>query len=126
MVELAGLLSINYHWKQLFYGPENIEVRKALILDYIGALSAVAIILTEIVKQSIIGTRTAIYLYPLLTFAIIYSGEFPTSAFLVGILATVNLLYSWVYVNGLGYLYFHGLWHIFSSAAVYMLFTTPT
>jgi hypothetical protein len=107
IIELAGLLSVNYHFKQLELGPGNIEVKKALILDYIGACTAITIVLAEVIVQSATGNA-------------------PINSIELSFLATACLMYSWVYVNGLEYMFFHGLWHVFSAAATYQLFVKDT
>lgn len=39
-IELAGLISFIYHFLQIRLGPNRIEVRRSLLVDYLGALSA--------------------------------------------------------------------------------------
>jgi len=108
IIDVAGLLSINYHWNQLVKGPNNNDVRVSLILDYFGAFLAIFLILEEILRQSI--TTQVI----------------PVSAILLGIFGAINLILSWVFANGAQYIFFHSLWHLFSGISSYVLFTRST
>ena len=104
LLELAGLLSVNYHYKQLIYGRDDIEVKKALALDYFGAVTALLLIGYDVITQVLLG-------YPPIV-AITYSA-----------VGAICLLFSWVFARGLPYLLWHGLWHIFSGAACYELYS---
>ena len=107
VIDAAGLLSINYHWNQLVKGPNNNDVRIALILDYFGAFLAIFLILEETVYQSI-------------------TAQVPVTAIFCGVLGLFNLVLSWVFANGAQYIFFHSLWHLFSGVASYVLFSRLT
>lgn len=103
IIEAAGLLSVNYHWNQLIKGPNNNDVRIALVLDYFGAFLAISLILVETINQSV-------------------NDQVPVVAILFGTLGAFNLILSWIYANGAQYIFFHSLWHIFSGIASHELF----
>mmetsp|Transcript_26331 Transcript_26331/g.26578 ORF Transcript_26331/g.26578 Transcript_26331/m.26578 type:complete len:112 (+) Transcript_26331:313-648(+) len=99
-------MSMYYHWSQLHYGPNRDEVRIALLIDYFAATIA---ILFSTFKMGIFFLK----LFSLHT-AISISWNFV----IFGILGVGCLLGSWVLEYGLPYLILHGLWHVFSAAAV--------
>ena len=104
VIELAGLLSVNYHYNQLVRGPNQRQVKVALLLDYMSAITAILMVTIEIIHQSV------------------YSSHIPIESIQWTLVASSCLIASWVRFDGLGYIFWHGLWHLFSSAAVYELF----
>jgi hypothetical protein len=104
VIEMAGLLSFNYHYNQLLLGPGRRQVKYTLLLDYIGALSAICMILVEILRQ------------------VTMESYLPVMSIELSIAGALCLLGSWVCLTGYEYIMFHGLWHIFSGAACYDLY----
>lgn len=105
IVEAAGCASILYHFRQINLGPEKYEVRKALMVDYVLALAAISTVASNAASQF---TQESLTL----------------EAVVLGILASSSLITSWILSDGIGYIIFHGLWHIFSGISV--IVTTPT
>ena len=103
IIEMAGLLSFNYHFQQLVLGPGRRQVKYALLLDYIGAITAIFMITAEIIHQSTLG-------------------YIPAQSIELSIAGSLCLLGSWVCLTGYEYIVFHSLWHIFSGAACYELY----
>lgn len=104
VIEIAGVVSMYYHWCQLNYGPNNQQVIKALILDYFIACSTIILI-----------TYYAFQFYSITTIV-------PFSCISLALVALSSLGLSWKYEYGLPYMMYHGLWHILSAYAVQELF----
>ena len=103
LVEVAGLMSLWYHFAQLRYGPGSQEVKVALLFDYASAWYA---IISGLILAAQTLSPSALMHLPLN--CLFFSG--------VGI---VFLLLSWVEgLNfGLPYMLLHGSWHICSAYA---------
>jgi len=101
-IQIAGLVSIWYHWAQLHYGASRKEVVEALLVDYCTAFLAM--------------TSTIAYLF-------LFHDNFENLIYsaLYGILGIIFLTLSWVYEFGNFYMLFHGLWHIFSALSAYFV-----
>lgn len=96
ILDLAGSASVLYHWRQIRMGPNQAAVRYALIIDYFTAFVAISSIAIDIFQSVMEGTLSI-------------------RAVVLSITAVLSLLGSWYYADGLPYLFFHGLWHIFSG-----------
>ncbi len=110
-VEVAGIISIYYHWAQLHYGPERFEVQRVLLIDYCTASAAIFSTTTLLanvllkVADGIITPNNDLFLC--------------VGAAMTGILC---LLISWIENEnddkyGRHYLTWHGLWHIFGATS---------
>jgi len=105
LIDLAGVVSFFYHYTQLQLGPWRSEVKLALLLDYVVAITSVIsvlAILSSFVKSGYISESHVI------------------EATACGSLSLVFLFASW-FQQSLNYLVLHGLWHLISSIAVYKL-----
>jgi|UniRef100_A0A7S2UKF8 hypothetical protein len=101
LVELAGAVSFWYHWSQLKYGTNRMEVRLALLTDY---LTAGAALITGVLYCFTMGIQTL-----------------PLDVVLTGAAAIFCLGLSWVWEFGMPYLFWHSLWHIFSAMTGYLV-----
>ena len=100
LTEIACLASFGYHFSQLRFGQGGSRiVRLALLVDYFFALSAI-----------IVGSVQ-----------LVYSHQIPTEVLFGGSLAVVSLGACWVWEEGLVYILFHSLWHLFSAYTGYMI-----
>lgn len=99
VVEAAGVASFYYHWTQLEYGPNNIAVVRALLLDYLVAVVTVASFLVTLFEASL------------------NSPTQPLVSFVSGLAGMICLVLSWVYHFDIPYIIFHGLWHVLSGYA---------
>ena len=96
ILDAAGVASIAYHWRQIHLGPNRNEVRYALMIDYFTAVMAIGSVIFDICSGAV-------------------SGNLSLKALCLGVVAFLNLFGSWYYANGMPYLFFHGLWHVFSG-----------
>lgn len=103
IIDIAGLFSSIYHYTQLRYGPNRIEVYPPLFLDYFSALFAVSMTFYVSCKFFSAGYLLNEHVLDALMFSIVSVASFVTS---------------WTYEVGVPYLIFHGLWHVLSAAAV--------
>ena len=103
LVEIAGLMSLWYHFSQLRYGPSSRKVKVALLLDYASAWYA-------IISGLVIAAQT------LSPYALLH---IPFSCVLFSGIGIVFLFLSWVEgLNfGVPYMVLHGSWHICSGYA---------
>ena len=106
VIEIAGVVSLYYHWFQLNYGPNKQQVIKALILDYFIACSTIILL-----------TYHSFQLYSI-------TNIIPFSSISLAIVSLSSLGLSWKYEYSLPYMMYHGLWHILSAYAVQELFST--
>ena len=101
IIDIAGLCSINYHYKQLKYKPGNISNEKivqfSLFVDYCAAITA---ILTSFYTLEQYWATT---------------NSFPLEVIELSLVGFFFLTLSWKWEFGLPYIFFHGLWHIFTS-----------
>lgn len=103
VTELACIASFCYHYSQLKFGQEGSNiVRLALLIDYLFALSAI-----------IIGS-VQLYL----------GHELPPEVVMGGSLAVASLGACWMWEQGLTYIFFHSLWHLFSGYTGYIIGNT--
>jgi hypothetical protein len=49
-IDIAGVVSLFYHWSQIHYGPNRDEVRMSLLADYITAFIAINFTFIELVQ----------------------------------------------------------------------------
>lgn len=107
-IQLAGLLSFTYHFLQIRLGPNRIEVRRSLLVDYAGAFSA-----------GILCSLDA------LSFLMNVPVDFVTQTGGVLVLALVSLaalVRSALYYDEdqcLEYVFWHSLWHFLSALTAY-------
>lgn len=103
MTECAGAVSFWYHYSQLKYSGQekNVQVRLALLTDYIFAGSAL-----------ITGGLYALMLGPF---------SLPLNGLLSAIAAVLCLALSWKWEFGLPYIVWHSLWHILSALTGYLI-----
>jgi len=100
LTECASVASFVYHFTQLKLGPDQPAVRLALLVDYIIAGAA---LLTG-----------AIY--------VAFSPyDIPMEGLVVCALGVAFLGASWVWEEGMPYIIFHGMWHLFSAYGGYMI-----
>jgi len=99
VTEAAGLLSYNYHYKQISNDRSAPEVKFALFIDYIGAFSAIIGGLRCVVEQG--GVESPVfYVASFLSFAMLFCGWIP-----------------YIYASSELYMLTHGLWHVFGAVA---------
>jgi hypothetical protein len=103
MTECAGAVSFWYHYSQLKYSGQekNVQVRLALLTDYIFAGSAL-----------ITGGLYALILGPF---------SLPLGSLLSAVAAVLCLALSWKWEFGLPYILWHSLWHILSALTGYLI-----
>jgi hypothetical protein len=103
MTELAGGVSLWYHYEQLKYSGQvpASEVRLALLTDYIFAGTA---LVTGLVYAAMLGISAV-----------------PLQAVITGGLAIGCLSVGWVYEYGIPYIIWHSLWHILSAYTGYLV-----
>jgi hypothetical protein len=103
MTECAGAVSFWYHYSQLKYSGQekNVQVRLALLTDYIFAGSAL-----------ITGGLYALMLGPF---------SLPLGSLLSAVAAVLCLALSWKWEFGLPYILWHSLWHILSALTGYLI-----
>lgn len=100
VTELCCIASFIYHYSQLKFGQEGSNiVRLALLVDYIFALSAI-----------VVGS---IQLY--------LGHQVPAEVILSGSLGVASLGACWIWEQGLTYIFFHSLWHLFSGYTGYVI-----
>lgn len=101
-IEVAGFVSLYYHWSQIHFGPNRDEVRYSLLIDYLAAFAAINFTFIDLV---------------LLLFQVsnISTCDFPLQSVALGVTGVICLLGSWTFEFGLPYITLHGLWHVFSS-----------
>lgn len=104
-VEIAGLVSLYYHWSQVHFGPNRDEVRYSLLIDYITAFITINLTFIEIIALLIKFSNNA-------------ACDLSLSSVVFGVTGVACLFGSWIFEFGLPYIFFHGLWHIFSSLSV--------
>jgi hypothetical protein len=101
-IEVAGFVSLYYHWSQIHFGPNRDEVRYALLIDYITAFAAINFTFLDLLLLLFqVSTNSAC--------------DFPLPSVALGIAGVACLLGSWAFEFGLPYIVLHGLWHVFSS-----------
>jgi len=103
MTELAGGVSLWYHYSQLKYSGQEpaSEVRLALLTDYIFAGTA---LITGLIYAAMLGISAV-----------------PFEAVLAGAISVGCLATCWVYEYGVPYIFWHSLWHIFSAYTGYLI-----
>ena len=104
-LDLAGAASTIYHYQQVKLGPNRIEVRRCLFVDYFFAVITCIILGVDILQLLIIpmsNTSAALNIVPLVT----------------GLAGVFCLIRSAVEQNE-AYIYWHGLWHILGAATAY-------
>jgi hypothetical protein len=103
MTECAGAVSFWYHYSQLKYSGQekNVQVRLALLTDYIFAGSAL-----------VTGGLYALLLGPF---------SLPLGSLLSAVAAVLCLALSWKWEFGLPYILWHSLWHILSALTGYLI-----
>lgn len=99
IVEAASLASYYYHWTQLEFGPNNVKVVQALLLDYFVAIITITTFLNTLYEAS--------------QFSPGHAGV----SFELALAGLVCLILSWINHFGFPYIVFHGLWHILSGSA---------
>jgi hypothetical protein len=100
LTELACIASFIYHFSQLKFGKEGSRiVRSALLVDYFFALSAIAV-----------GS-----------YQLLYTQSIPQEVLVGGGLAITSLGVCWIWEEGLTYIFFHSLWHLFSAYTGYTI-----
>ena len=106
IIDVAGLVSLYYHWAQLHYGVDNLApVTTALYIDYVTAFITVVYFSIDTISS--------------------LSQSFPNAvgSIFLSITAICFLLTSWHRDNNFGvrYMVFHGLWHVFSAISTIVL-----
>jgi len=101
LTELAGAVSLWYHYSQLQFGQDRSEVRLALLTDYIFASAA---LITGGAYLVSMGVQSV-----------------PVSCILLGGSSVVALTLSWVWEFGLPYIFWHSTWHILSALTGYFI-----
>lgn len=101
IVEIAGICSINYHYNQLKFKPGSLSNEKivqfSLFVDYCAAITAIITSFYTLEQYSV------------------SSNSIPWEVVELTLLGFFSLALSWKWEFGLPYIFFHGLWHIFSS-----------
>lgn len=94
LTEIACLASFCYHYAQLKYGQEGSSVvRLTLLVDYFFAISSIMVGSIQLAM----------------------SHQLPEDALVGGSLALASLAACWVWEEGMTYIFFHSLWHLFSA-----------
>ena len=100
LTELACIASFFYHYSQLKFGQRGSQiVRLTLLVDYFFALSAI-----------LVGSVQ-----------LLLSHQLPMEAVYSGVLAVGTLGACWIWEEGLVYIFFHSLWHLFSALTGYII-----
>lgn len=101
LTDVTAIASFNYHYNQLQVQGEMGApvVRLALLVDY--AFAALSIL------------TASVYLFS--------SPSFPLEGLEYGAVSLVCLGLCWVYEEGRTYMILHGLWHLFSAYAGYLI-----
>ncbi len=101
IVDIAGLCSINYHYNQLRFKPGNLSNEKivqfSLFVDYCAAITAIITSFYTLEQYSV------------------SSNSIPWEVVEFTLVGFFSLVLSWKWEFGLPYIFFHGLWHIFTS-----------
>jgi hypothetical protein len=135
IVELAGLASFNYHYCQIHFGSNIEEVRGALLIDNIFAVSATAATIVEMFSFAVKagdsvcapGTLSKTLSSTLSVLRSVSLGEFPfelyslqisVDSFWYGVAAVICLYLSWIMEKDVPYMIIHGLWHMLSALTV--------
>jgi hypothetical protein len=130
IIEVAGLASLNYHYNQLHYGPEEIEVKKALLVDYMAAVLAINSTIYELyvflykvgvpmTPSGFVASVTTAF--TALMSGTILSGTFPAISVVLAVAGISCLFMSWQIERGRPYMLFHGMWHVLSALCVVSL-----
>lgn len=124
VMEIAGVVSLYYHWAQLkFGGSSKKEVLAALVLDYGVATLCIACFIKDVVLQ-LMDDLPTITMCAIDTAALQQLIELSSCrSAAVGALAMLSLFGSWKFEYGLPYMVFHGLWHVLSALAASLLYT---
>lgn len=101
LTELASVASFAYHFAQLKLGKNQPLVRVALLVDYVVAASTLLAALVYIIQ---VGVQNV-----------------PLEGIIASILAVVFLFLSWVWEEGLPYVFNHGMWHLLGAYAGFMI-----
>ena len=113
-LEIAGIVSIWYHWAQLYYGPSRDEVRISLLADYFTASAAITSSLTAL----------AAVLFRLNLDTIVLNSDLVGTVVCAG-LGLLSLYWSWLEEDSENYarkyLIWHGLWHVWGALSAYYL-----
>jgi len=105
LTEIAGSISIWYHYAQLRYPSPSVvqdvsKVQLALMCDYVTAAAALITGLLYVIQ---VGTLL------------------PVPCIVAGVLAVLCLVLSWIYEETYAYILWHGLWHVFGAYAGYYI-----
>lgn len=105
-VDIAGVASVAYHYAQLHFGPNRIEPRRYLFVDYFFAFNSIACVLFELWQMTMkFSSSPQVTLLPIGC----------------GTAAVLFLFASWQYEQGRKYMTFHGTWHLLSAFTVALL-----
>lgn len=96
IIELAGIVSIWYHYRQLQHPKSSATVQLALLVDYITALCAMCMGLLYVFDMGI--------------------SEIPVAVFISGPAAFLFLVLGWFWEFGTPYIINHSLWSGFLSS----------
>ena len=106
-LDISCVFSILYHSAQLYYGPDRKEVRRFLALDYISAFFTCTLVTLEI--------------FPF--FMQFYNAGLSVAAapIFTGVVGLGCLWLCWYQEYGKSYLFWHGMWHVFSAYTAVLL-----
>ena len=114
LLDVAGIVSTLYHYCQLSYGPNRIEVRRSLLLDYLTASNACLIFIIDALDVAF-TFRDPVNI----------EGSLP---FLTGAMALLALWRSSIVdSDGRKYVFWHSLWHVIGAYTAFLVGTVhPT
>ena len=101
LTELASVASFAYHFTQLKLGKNQPLVRVALLVDYVVAAATLFAALVYILQVGV--------------------DKVPLEGIIASVLAVAFLFLSWVWEEGLPYVFNHGMWHLLGAYAGFML-----
>ena len=121
--EVITVLSFNYHYQQLRNVDRN-AVRLSLLCDYIGA--AISILLGlyyVIIEPLLLFLSTASSLTMEINAMLLTLQSLQLECVICSIVSVLLLVSCWIYEVGKPYMILHGLWHIASAYAGYLIGT---
>jgi hypothetical protein len=121
--EVITVLSFNYHYQQLRNVDRN-AVRLSLLCDYIGA--AISILLGlyyVIIEPLLLFLSTSSSLTMEINAMLLTLQSLQLECVICSIVSVLLLVSCWIYEVGKPYMILHGLWHIASAYAGYLIGT---
>jgi hypothetical protein len=125
LCEIIALLSYNYHYQQLL-NIDRDAVRLSLLCDYIGAAITILVGLYYVIIQPLLlflSTSTSSPQYMDISSMLLNLQSLQLECVILSIVSVLLLISCWIYEVGRPYMILHGLWHIASAYAGYLIGT---